>query len=41
MGREPGVLQFMGSQRVRHDWASELNWTETSGGIYHVHEFED
>ena len=22
-----GVLQFMGSQRVRHDWASELNWT--------------
>ena len=25
----PGVLQFMGSQRVRHDWATELNWTET------------
>ena len=23
----PGVLQFMGSQRVRHDWATELNWT--------------
>ena len=23
----PGVLQFMGSQRVGHDWASELNWT--------------
>ena len=23
----PGVLRFMGSQRVRHDWASELNWT--------------
>ena len=22
----PGVLQFMGSQRVRHDWATELNW---------------
>ena len=22
----PGVLRFMGSQRVRHDWASELNW---------------
>ena len=21
----PGVLQFMGSQRVGHDWASELN----------------
>ena len=24
----PGVLQFMGSQRVRHDWATELNWSE-------------
>ena len=23
----PGVLQFMVSQRVRHDWATELNWT--------------
>ena len=21
----PGVLQFIGSQRVRHDWATELN----------------
>ena len=24
----PGVLQFMVSQRVGHDWATELNWTE-------------
>ena len=24
----PGVLQSMGSQRVRHNWATELNWTE-------------
>ena len=24
----PGVLWFMGSQRVRHNWATELNWTE-------------
>ena len=24
----PGVLQFMGSQRIGHDWATELNWTE-------------
>ena len=24
----PGVLRFMGSQRVRHNWATELNWTE-------------
>ena len=22
----PGVLQFMGSQKVGHDWATELNW---------------
>ena len=22
----PGVLRFMGSQRVVHDWATELNW---------------
>ena len=26
----PGVLWFMGSQRVGHDWATELNWTELS-----------
>ena len=23
----PGMLQFMGLQRVGHDWAIELNWT--------------
>ena len=22
------VLRFMGSQRVRHDWVTEMNWTE-------------
>ena len=22
----PGVLQSMGSKRVRHDWGTELNW---------------
>ena len=26
----PGMLWFMGSQRVGHDWATELNWTESS-----------
>ena len=27
MDREaPGVLRFMGSQRVGHDWVTELNW---------------
>ena len=25
---EPGVLQSMGSQRVGHEWATELNWTQ-------------
>ena len=23
----PGLLRFMGSQRVGHNWATELNWT--------------
>ena len=27
-GQRPGMLRFMGLQRVRHDWATELNWTE-------------
>ena len=26
----PGMLQSMGSQRVRHDWGTELNWGDTS-----------
>ena len=26
MEGRPGVLQFMGSQRVGHDWVTELNW---------------
>ena len=25
----PGVMQFMGLQRVKHDWATELNWTDS------------
>ena len=29
----PGVLQFMGSKRVGHDWATELNWPEVSEGL--------
>ena len=24
----PGMLWFMGLQRVRHNWATELNWTD-------------
>ena len=27
----PGVLQSMGLQRVRHDWATELNWRTWTG----------
>ena len=30
----PGVLWFMGSQRVGHDWATELNWTERTKTSY-------
>ena len=26
----PGVLQSLGSQRVRHDWVTKLNWTKTN-----------
>ena len=33
---KPGVLQFMGLQRVGHDWAIELNWMYSI--IYHVSE---
>ena len=32
----PGVLRFMGSQRVGHYWATELNWTD---GIFYVNLF--
>ena len=28
-----GVLQFMGSQWVGHDWATEMNWTELKNDI--------
>ena len=30
----PGVLQSMGSQRVGHNWATELNWTELSTHVF-------
>ena len=26
----PGVLRFMGSQRIRRDWTSERNWTKSN-----------
>jgi len=31
---KPGVLQPMGSQRVRHDWATEMNWTTFPRRLY-------
>ena len=34
--RRPGMLWFMGLQRVKHDWATELNWTEVWA---HTHMF--
>ena len=35
----PGMLQFMGSQRVGHDWATELNWTEARKDHPPYHKF--
>ena len=29
----PGVLRFMGLQRVGHDWVTELNWNVISGNL--------
>ena len=29
----PGVLQSTGSQRVGHNWATELNWTDSGGSV--------
>ena len=29
----PGMLRFMGSQRVKQDWASELNWIVTHSSL--------
>ena len=31
--RKPGVLQFMGSQRVGHDWATDLIWSDLKVAI--------
>ena len=32
----PGVLWFMGVQRVGHNWASELNWTGSKLKFYEL-----
>ena len=31
----PGVLRFMGSQKVGHDWVTELSWTDSMICVYH------
>ena len=37
----PGMLWFMGSQRVKNDWATELSWTEhTQQEMEGIHFFE-
>ena len=36
----PGMLRFMESQRVGHDWATELNWTELIDGKTKVQELK-
>jgi len=32
----PSVLQFMGLQRVGHDWETELNWTKKTNNKEHT-----
>ena len=29
----PGMLQSIGSQRIRHEWVNELNWTEGNASL--------
>ena len=37
---KPGMLQSMGSQRVRHDWETErLKWTFFQGPLFHPAEY--
>ena len=37
MVERPGVLWFMGSQRVGHDWLTELNWTQIIVGFTYIY----
>ena len=34
---KPGILQSVGSQRVRHDWVTELNWLNIFSLIFLCH----
>ena len=33
---KPGVLPSMGSQKVRQDWVTELNWTDYHSDLFHL-----
>ena len=35
----PGMLRFMGLQRVGHDWATELNWTEYHLNLIDIYQY--
>ena len=35
----PGMLQSMGSQKVRYDWVTELNWTYSFNAIQVMYAF--
>ena len=35
----PGVLRFMGSQRIGHDWVTELNWTDLWSSSFSILSF--
>ena len=32
----PGLLWFSGSQRIGHDWAAEINWTECLSFFFYL-----
>ena len=32
----PGLLWFSGSQRIGHDWATEINWTECLSFFFYL-----
>ena len=35
----PVMLQSMGSQRVKHDWSTELNWILTGNNTVQIHTY--
>ena len=44
MDREAWRAAIHGLQRVRHDWATEVNWTEQviqSGYAAHIHNYDE